>query len=653
MVGHIRYREYLGRRELTIIALAFIATALTNYISLHLPIELEPYLALCPVIGLLFGPLGIIGVNAVSFIYNTWMGYPLDLVILDLLNVFMVSYLPYRLWYSIGMEKDDRPPVFDSVFNVTKFMFVMVVTSLVYTLLYNILYTFLEGNMVLDLEDLARFLKVVSFSFLFGMSAALALKYLGVRFETPRFGGTPEGFRTGINRHWFDVLLYTGAIVPALLMCTRPGEEDFLVLAVIEYGMLLASLLRPVRPARTDEKITVVGRGLRINKFDRNLIERFIAMFVIIGLIICVGVGFTSYYVFYDTLSADDLSRNVVLYMSVALLAFFIPSVLILWYIENRVTEPVEAISHASRNFVSCDYEESASDFAAVCARFSGTKNEIGELARSLSKMNDDMGEYIEDIRNLNSQQEKYRAELGVAKNIQESFIPKNFDSVEDMGVKVHGAMRAAKFVGGDLYDFFPIDSDHLAVTVADVSGKGVPAALFMAITKSLMEGNSKSGIGPDEILTNVNTSVCRNNDEGMFVTAWFGILEISTGKLTFANAGHNPPVVVRKGEEPEFVRTKPGMVLGGIDGVKYKPFEIALAPGDRLILYTDGVTEANNDYHGFYGEERLAAKTTELRDADVAAEVQSIVDDVLGFTGDSEQFDDITLFILEYTGPE
>lgn len=651
MSGHIRYREYFGRREIVIMVLAFIATAVTNLISLQLPIELEPYLALCPVIGLLFGPLGIIGVNLVSFCYNTWMGYPFDLVVLDLLNVFMVSYIPYRLWYSIGMKRDDRPPVLDSVFNVTKFMFVMTVTSLVYTLLYNILYTYLEGSMVLDMTDLARFLKVVSFSFLFGMSASLILRYLGVRFETPRFGGTPEGRRGAVDPRLFDVCLIVGAVVPAALMCTNPGNGVFTVLAVIEYGMLLIFLFKPVYPARTDEKTVLTDRGLKINKFDRTLIERFIAMFVIIGLVICVGVGVTSYFVFLDTMSAEDLSRNVVLYMSVALLAFFIPSVLILWYIESRVTVPVGAISEASRNFVSRDYDESASDFAATCARFSGADNEIGELARSLSVMNDDMGRYIEDIRNLNSQQERYRAELNVAKNIQESFIPRDFSEIDGTGASIAGSMEAAKYVGGDFYDFFRIDEDHLAVAIGDVSGKGVPAALFMAVTKYLLEGQTHPGRDPASVLASVNISLCRNNDENMFVTVWLGVLELSTGRLTYCSAGHNPPVVAREGSAPELLHSKVCLVLGAREKAKYVSSEIVLNPGDRILLYTDGITEANDNYEGFYGTDRLVEVVGGCADLDPEDQIRAVTDDVTRFTNGAEQFDDMTLLLVRYDG--
>lgn len=212
--------------------------------------------------------------------------------------------------------------------------------------------------------------------------------------------------------------------------------------------------------------------------------------------------------------------------------------------------------------------------------------------------------------------------------------------------------MIPAKYVGGDLYDFFMVDGTHLAVVVADVSGKGVPAAMFMAVTKALLEECARPGSGPEEVLSRVNTDICRNNDENMFVTCWLGIMDLSTGKVDFCNAGHSPPIVVRSGGGTEFLRTRPNMVLGAMDGIGYRRESAELRPGDRIVLYTDGVTEANSDYHGFYGEERLAEKAAECAHMDVDSEVSAIVDDVIAFTGDAEQFDDITLFIAEYVGP-
>ena len=512
--------------------------------------------------------------------------------------------------------------------------------------------TYALGMLVLDMDDLARFLKVLSFSFLFGMSAALLLRYLGVRFETPRFGGSPDDLRRRINPLVFDIILIVGAVVPTLVMAKTIDGIMLPAMAAIEYTMLIIFMLKPVDAARTDEKTVLIGRGLRINKFNRNLIERFIAMFIVLGLSFCVAIGFVSYYGNMDWPLDADIGENVVFYMSVALLAFFIPAIFILWYIERRVTVPVGAISAASRNFVSKDYDESASDFEETCRRFYGTDNEIGELARSLTKMTDDMGHYIEDIRNLNSQREMYRAELNVAKNIQESLIPHDFDSLGGTGIVASGTMEAAKYVGGDFYDFFPVDDDHVCMAIGDVSGKGVPAALFMAMTKTLIESQASHGLDPGEILANVNSGLCRNNEECMFVTCWLGIVELSTGRMDYACAGHNPPVMKRCGHPAEMLQGKKGLVLGGMEGVRYPTNGITLGRGDAVLLYTDGVTEANHEYDGFFGTERLLGivDSCEGRPSET---VEATVGAVHEFTADAEQFDDITVLMFRYDGKD
>lgn len=645
-----RYRNFFGWREVTVIALAFAATGITNVIGVNLPINIEPYLALCPVIGLLFGMPGIVGVNAVSFAYNMWKGNPLDLSILDILTVFIVSYIPYRLWYSTGMGRDDRPPVLDSAFNTSKLIFVLVVSSVVYTLLYNVTYTFLDGSLNLELDDLGRLLKVMSFSFLFGMSAILILRYLGVRFETPRYGGTPDGIRRRLDRRFYDVCLAVGITLPNAAMIAFPSHDVFVAMAATEYVLLLVFLTKPIDPARTEEKTVKSGRWLRINKLDRNLIERFIAMFVIMGLTVCAVTGILSYMMLSGRMGADELSTAVLFVMSVTLLVFFVPAIPILRYIEGHVTAPVGAISAASGNFVEGRYEESAADFAATCGRYAGMDNEIGGLARSLVKMNEDMGRYIDDIRNLNSRQEMYRAELKVANRIQESLIPHDFDSLDGSGLTVHGVMDAAKFVGGDFYDFFPVDDDHVCLTVGDVSGKGVPAALFMAVTESLIESQTSQGHDPGTILALVNSGLAKDNDECMFVTCWLGIVELSTGRLDYACAGHNPPVLKRAGEPCVDLPCRKGLVLGAMEGMEYGTESIVLGRGDAVLLYTDGVTEANHEYDGFFGTDRLRA----LVDAgmgDPAETVGSVRSAVADFTGGAEQFDDVTMLMFRYDG--
>ncbi len=635
-----RYRGFFGKRELMIIALAFVATGITNVIGVNLPIDIEPYLALCPVIGLLFGMPGIVGVNLVSLIYNIWKGNPFDLNILDLLSVFIVSYLPYRMWYSIGMERDSRPPVLDSTFNTTKLIFVLLVSSIVYTILYNIIYLFLNGSLTWDIEDLIRLLKVLSFSFLFGMSAILVLRYLGVRFETPRYGGTPDGIRRRVNPHVYDLCLVVGILVPNLVMLASDSMYVTVAMAVMEYALLLVFLMKPIDPALVEERS---GK-------DRCLIERFITIFIIVGLLLCAAAGTLCYLFLSPYETSESLSESVLLIMNIVLLVFFLPSIPILKYIEERITTPVSAISAASGNFVEGHYEESAAEFAATCARYSDMNDEIGDLARSLNKMNEDMGQYIDDIRNLNSQREMYKAELKIAAKIQESIIPHDFECVRGKGITVSGVMEAAKFVGGDFYDFFQVDEDHVCMTIGDVSGKGVPAAIFMAVTKSLIESQTRPGSDPGEILTQVNAGLSNSNEECMFVTCWLGIVELSTGRLEYASAGHNPPILKRRGEPGIELRTKNGLVLGVMEDARYRSNTIVLAEGDSMLLYTDGVTEANDNYGGFFGVEKLIS----IVDGDGGnpePTVTDVRDAVAEFTGDSEQFDDITMLMFRYDG--
>jgi sigma-B regulation protein RsbU (phosphoserine phosphatase) len=208
------------------------------------------------------------------------------------------------------------------------------------------------------------------------------------------------------------------------------------------------------------------------------------------------------------------------------------------------------------------------------------------------------------------------------------------------------GTMDPAKEVGGDLFDYLLLDDDHLMIVVGDVSGKGVPAALFMVIAKTLLETHSVQRLSPAEIFTTTNNELCKGNETGLFVTCWLGIVTLSTGELRFVNAGHPYPVLYHKGEFT-FVKTKPNFVLGGMEGLKYIEHTITLEKGDRLLVYTDGVTEATNASEELFGDDRLmeAMKGTEkLTAPETCKAVRKSID---AFAGDAEQFDDITMLQL------
>ena len=262
-------------------------------------------------------------------------------------------------------------------------------------------------------------------------------------------------------------------------------------------------------------------------------------------------------------------------------------------------------------------------------------------------------------VRNLNErfakqmmESSRLETELSMASSIQADMLPNIYPAFpERPEFDIYASMDPAKEVGGDFYDFFLVDDDHLCIVMADVSGKGVPAALFMMASKIIIASNAKLGKTPAQILTDTNEAICSNNREEMFVTVWLGILELSTGKLTAANAGHEYPVIKSPDGQFELFKDKHGFVIGGMDGIRYREYEIQMEPGSKLFLYTDGVPEATDADGELFGTERMLDALNQITDAtpeDTLRQVRTYVD---GFVKDAEQFDDLTMLCLEYIG--
>ena len=248
-----------------------------------------------------------------------------------------------------------------------------------------------------------------------------------------------------------------------------------------------------------------------------------------------------------------------------------------------------------------------------------------------------------------NARAMKNAAELNVATNIQKSMLPGIFPAFPDRKeFDIYAAMRPAKEVGGDFYDFFLVDDDHLALVIADVSGKGVPAALFMMIAKTLLKNAAQSGLSPKEVLGRVNYRLLENNSAEMFVTVWLGILEISTGKMICSNAGHENPMIKRKGEPFEMFKDPHGFVLAGMETSKYKEYELQLNPGDILFVYTDGVTEATTKDLRLFGTDGILKSLNSRDGIPVKERIIAAYQDIDAFVGSAPQFDDITMLALE-----
>ena len=259
------------------------------------------------------------------------------------------------------------------------------------------------------------------------------------------------------------------------------------------------------------------------------------------------------------------------------------------------------------------------------------------------------MVQYIDDLTAFTAEKERIGAELSIAATIQENSLPDTFPAFPDRkDFDIYALMNPAKEVGGDFYNYLLIDDDHLALVMADVSGKGVPAALFMMVSNILITNRAQMGGDPAEILRFVNENVCEHNKADMFVTVWLGILELSTGKLTAANAGHEDPVICRKGGEFEILKTKHGFVIGGMPGVKYKNDEIQLNKGDKLFLYTDGLPEATDQNTRMFTLDRMTEALNRYKDKSPKEILDGVSNAVNSFVGDAPQFDDLTMLCFE-----
>ncbi len=285
------------------------------------------------------------------------------------------------------------------------------------------------------------------------------------------------------------------------------------------------------------------------------------------------------------------------------------------------------------------------------------TGDEIEDLGNAFNDMTAQIQAYVANIREVTAEKERIHAELSVATGIQADMLPETERLFADRrDFYIHAVMCPAKEVGGDFYDCFLIDEEHLAFLVADVSGKGVPAALFMVVAKTLIENRCMTGETPAEVFYEVNNALCRNNRNGMFLTAWFGILDLSTGVLTYVNAGHNSPLFYSWDEEDKvvkyrYLKDRTGFILAGMEDSEYRQKEIQLRRGDKLFLYSDGVTEANNETSELYGDDRLEKYLNDHKTMEPKALCKSLWLELKDFQGKAPQFDDITMLSLEYVG--
>ena len=337
----------------------------------------------------------------------------------------------------------------------------------------------------------------------------------------------------------------------------------------------------------------------------------------------------------------DQHMQNTMIYLGVFMVLLLIATAYIGRRLSNHFVEPIHQLSDGVREISSGDLNKKLEI---------RTGDEIESLAISFNAMTDRLQSYIENLTRATADREHIETELNVASNIQQAMLPRDFE-FDRTDFEIYATMHAAKEVGGDFYDFYFLDGDRLMIAIADVSGKGVPAALFMVISKTVLKNFSLTATDIASAVSQANYQLCQNNDEMMFVTVFVGVIELRTGRMIYVNAGHNPPLVRRSGRF-EFLTVEDGCALGIGEDEEYRQDELKMSSGDVIFLYTDGVTEAMNADGDQYSDARLIDRLNGL-DEDLTAEliVKAVARDIKNYVDGAEQSDDITMLALKFNG--
>ena len=335
--------------------------------------------------------------------------------------------------------------------------------------------------------------------------------------------------------------------------------------------------------------------------------------------------------------------------IGIAIFLIMLISITIYHYVvRKQIIAPIVTLTDAADGLVRNLREEGCKPFSVNVH----TGDEIDVLARSFEQMDEKLLEYIRENAAITAEKERIGTELALASRIQEDMLPSTFPPFPDRSeIDLYATMKPAKDVGGDFYDFFKISENVVGLVMADVSGKGIPAALFMMMSKIMVQNFALTLGGPGEVLQKVNDQICTNQVEEMFVTVWLGFLDLRTGLLTAANAGHEYPILMAPGGEFELLKDRHGLVVGGMEGYPYQEYQLKLEAGSRLFLYTDGLPEATDTENRMFGIERTLKSLNEVKNGTPREVLDHVTKSVADFVGSAPQFDDTTMLCLDYRG--
>ena len=592
----------------------------TGYFGMGLTL----HVGLIPISGLLFGPFGALGLVIANIICDVLRGYDPMFFIFGEIFTFIVSCMAYKLWYhKFVWRKQITKPLLNNTNNIIVFLFIILICSIIFSLgtVKTAYFAYSEENGMYFTVMFQYFLNFVNASFIFGILGMWLSKKISFNYlPSPQKSKIPED---KLEKAILYLLIIVVVIVALGDFVLAPNVNLFIIELIVLIILILAFITRPINVKIYDVDYT-------------SITEKIMNRFFLITLIITVG----GMLVLMDVFNIDVSMIETFLNVDFILAIFFIPSLFVLRYIEKKVVNPIISFSKINE-FIRENEKIESEGLLDIYSDYVGDEDEVGFLATSYSDLIKHNNHYIENIRKIEGEKERIKAELSIAEKIQQANLPT--EAIDNEYYTVNGYSQPAKEVGGDFFDYYPLDDDNLAIVIGDASGKGVPAALLAIITQSIIKQLLKHDSNPSKVLYSLNNQLYENNSEVMFITLWLGIYNKNTHKLIFSNAGHNPPLI-RENDEFGYLSLDEGIVLGILEDYEFKNEEITL--DEEIVIYTDGITDANNSYNEMYGEDNLLGFFNNYKsDRDP---IRPLLGDIKDFTGECEQFDDMTLLYLK-----
>ncbi len=633
-------KTYL-RIALSIIIFYAVAMPLKQFTLIGGVTEIRASNAIPPVLGLVWGPAGVIGTAIGNLICDIQSGSGWYVCLCGFIINFFYAYIPYKLWYSTGRRGENAKPTLDNVGKIIKYIVIILLDSAVVT---GMLSTFFEtvGFGASRGSYATLFFNNFDFAILLGVPLLILMEKLKTDYYMPKVSDRKPG-----KAYLLDIPLLTAAVIGfawfIISTATKSdGNKD------VSFFLFAGAVLLTVFCLFKPFCFAHVEQAERNRHVKLTIKSKFIIGYMLVALIFLAIIGVEAFNSHYETSTFVELWNYIYMLIGISINIVFAVAIAFLWYLEKKIVEPIEHLAEAARRFA--DRPTDGDEIVEPELTRINTGDELTSLSESFNSMMIDITAYMHDLKTVTAEKERIGAELDVATRIQASMLPCIFPAFPDREeFEVYATMNPAKEVGGDFYDFFMVDEDNLAIVAADVSGKGVPAALFMVIGKTLIKDHTTPGKDLGEVFTEVNELLCESNSEELFITAFVGVLNLRSGEFRYVNAGHEMPFISRAGAPFEPYKIRAAFVLAGMEGMRYKSGSLQLEPGDKIFQYTDGVTEATDKDNGLFGMERLQqslAKVCDKTPEEILAGVKADIDE---FVGEAPQFDDITMLCLEY----